>query len=238
MDPFKILGIDRNASDEEVKRAYRAKASKYHPDAGGDAWVFQQVQEAYESILGERSSKASGQNAATRQTSSASSHERKSQPQSSKSRDRQRQSSSQTHSENAQATNRPSEQPTKPNPSPSDPVGSKLVGGTWNIFFKELPLQNETNVFILVNVIDIFVTYVILRFGGQEVNPIANFFIRHWNVPGMIAFKMTVVAFVTILVQIIARRNALLASRVLNLGTVVVTLVILYSMNLVLRKIL
>ncbi len=52
MDPYKILGIDSNASIEEIRRAYRDKAKKYHPDRGGDAWAFQQVQQAYEMLTG------------------------------------------------------------------------------------------------------------------------------------------------------------------------------------------
>ncbi len=31
-DPYKVLGIDRQATDEEVKKAYRELAKKYHPD--------------------------------------------------------------------------------------------------------------------------------------------------------------------------------------------------------------
>ena len=31
-DPYKILGIDRNASQEDIKRVYRVLAGKYHPD--------------------------------------------------------------------------------------------------------------------------------------------------------------------------------------------------------------
>ena len=31
-DPYQVLGISENASDEEVKRAYRELARKYHPD--------------------------------------------------------------------------------------------------------------------------------------------------------------------------------------------------------------
>lgn len=52
MDPYKILGIDEGATPQEVSRAYRKMAAKYHPDVGGDAWVFQEVNQAYAILTG------------------------------------------------------------------------------------------------------------------------------------------------------------------------------------------
>lgn len=47
MDYYTVLGIEKTASTEDIKKAYRKLASKNHPDKGGDKEKFQQIQEAY-----------------------------------------------------------------------------------------------------------------------------------------------------------------------------------------------
>lgn len=62
-DPYSVLGVPRGASDEEIKKAYRALSRKYHPDANINnpdkdkaEEMFKQVQQAYNQIMKEKES--------------------------------------------------------------------------------------------------------------------------------------------------------------------------------------
>jgi molecular chaperone DnaJ len=60
-DYYDVLGVDKNASDADVKKAYRKKAMKYHPDRNPDDKSaedkFKEANEAYE-VLGDAEKKS------------------------------------------------------------------------------------------------------------------------------------------------------------------------------------
>ncbi len=60
-DPYQVLGVTRTASDEEIKKAYRALSRRYHPDANVNnpnkaaaEEKFKEVQQAYDAIMKEK----------------------------------------------------------------------------------------------------------------------------------------------------------------------------------------
>lgn len=61
MDPYKVLGVSPNATDQQVKEAYRELAKKYHPDAYADnpladlaSEKMKEINEAYDTIMNMR----------------------------------------------------------------------------------------------------------------------------------------------------------------------------------------
>ena len=57
-DPYTVLGVSRNATEEEIKKAYKTLSRKYHPDANINnpnkdqaEEMFKEIQQAYQQIM-------------------------------------------------------------------------------------------------------------------------------------------------------------------------------------------
>lgn len=213
MDPHKVLGIPPGASAQEIKRAYHAMAAKYHPDHGGDAWIFEQVRAAYEQLT-----QIPG--GANRQNSKPTSE-----------------------SQRSGAKNPQHEQKTTdPNfvtPGQSgfdDSVKQTSTGksnATSHFLVRQLPLQTETSWFILINVLDLVLTNILLQRNAIEANPLANMVFVYYGFVGMIVFKLASVLFVCLAAQIIATKSVSKAKWLLWFGCAVVGAVLIYSCRLI-----
>ncbi len=202
-NPYKILGVTPDASQEKIKAAYRAAAAKHHPDSGGDAWAFQQVQDAFLALSGEDRPPVDMEDFARQSQIVESRFYR---------------------TEDGQSLER------KETTLPALESARQSMG----LFFrsayqKQLPLQSETSYFILANILDFFLTYLLLVNGGIEANPIANWIYQRWAFGGMLVFKLASVTFICLLAQYIALRSRSHARFVLLAGTVIVAMVVGYS---------
>ena len=102
---------------------------------------------------------------------------------------------------------------------------------------RSLPLEHETSQFILLSFLDFLMTAMVLRQGGGfEANPVARFFLCRWGLRGMIAFKFSFVAFICVLAQIVGWKRPGTGRAVLNTGTALVAVVVIYGVLLLVRR--
>ena len=54
MDYYSILGVSKNASEQDIRKAYKKQSMKHHPDRGGDEEQFKKINEAYQTLSNPR----------------------------------------------------------------------------------------------------------------------------------------------------------------------------------------
>lgn len=228
-----------HATDEEIHRAFRKLASTHHPDLGGDKDEFQRILNAYEQLLLLREKAAQeerhyGAAAIARQRNDELRKEKLRKAAAAK-------AESQT-SEDA----RQSEVDRRGAPAPNQQQHAQAARAAaaaerqrrymQSFMTRKLPLQNATTMFIFINTLDIFMTYVLISLGAIEANPIANYFFAKFNFNGLIFFKLVIVAGVCVIAQIIAASSIRKGKDLLNFGSLLVGSVVAYSCWLLVDK--
>ncbi len=102
-----------------------------------------------------------------------------------------------------------------------------------------LLLSRESGAALAVSVLDVLMTYVLLRQGFHfyESNPLARWFFVRWNMAGMVGFKFLLIALAIAVSEFVERRRPNLGRKVLGLGTVAATGVVAYSLFLLYRHV-
>ncbi len=112
----------------------------------------------------------------------------------------------------------------------------------WSALLRRWQLiENHAAWFVLANFLDCAMTFLLMRYGGQrglfyvEGNRIPAYFFNHWGWKGLFGFKFAVVSFVCLIALAISLKRPQTAHGLLNIGTLLVTVVVLYSMWLYVR---
>ncbi|MBT4863707.1 MAG: hypothetical protein HON53_01120 [Planctomycetaceae bacterium] len=99
-------------------------------------------------------------------------------------------------------------------------------------------LSGEVLLFLCFSIADVVLTFKLLHHGGHvESNPVAKFFIDSWGPKGMVYFKFVMVAFVFLIVQIIAHKRVETARKLLSFAILAVGAVVAYSAVLYMRAV-
>lgn len=232
MDPYKVLGISADASEQEVKKAYLSMAAKYHPDHGGDAWVFEQIRAAYEQLAQPSMDAHSSQKKPTAESASyrASRSGRRPPKNESKTNGGHHATPGQTGFPDSAQIDQNENVRT---PSPKLQATQAEASQRRHFLLRQLPLQTETSWFILINVLDLVLTNILLQRNAIEANPLANMVFVYYGFVGMIVFKLASVLFVCLTAQIIATKSLSKAKWLLWFGSAVVGAVLIYSCRLI-----
>jgi hypothetical protein len=120
---------------------------------------------------------------------------------------------------------------------------SSTTRSPFSLLFDGLPLEGETGLFIAASTLDVMMTYFLINHATVasnllivESNPVARYFMDSWGFPGVIYFKFGLVAFVSLICQVIARSKVDVARRVLYFATALVASVVVYSALLLVQS--
>lgn len=105
-------------------------------------------------------------------------------------------------------------------------------------FFQRAMLYPDIYVwYIFFASLDIMLTWVVLHFGGSEVNPLADWVLQRGGLRGMVAFKFGLVLFVIAICEIVGQRNSRAGRRLAQWAVVITAFPVAWALWLLLRDV-
>jgi Domain of unknown function (DUF5658) len=95
----------------------------------------------------------------------------------------------------------PESQPKAPPPPPPGASADKPVN-PYHVLYPQVYLW-----YVLVSSLDIMFTWVLLHMGGEEVNVLADYILRRWDLTGLVVFKFMLVSLVICVCEYVGRRR-------------------------------
>lgn len=103
-------------------------------------------------------------------------------------------------------------------------------------------IERDTLCYVAASALDVVMTWLLLTYDGGsdqvgfiESNPVARYFLYGWGIAGLVYFKVATVGLVILVCHVIARKRIDVAHRIMQFATLVVTLVVVYSICLLVR---
>jgi len=87
---------------------------------------------------------------------------------------------------------------------------------------------------LFFSAMDVILTDLVLGFGGEEVNPVANLVIQHWGMIGALLFKLGLVTFVIVMCEVIGRARDRTGRMLARVSVVISAIPVVWSLSLLL----
>jgi len=94
-----------------------------------------------------------------------------------------------------------------------------------NVLLRKLQFPTEYGLFVVVNLLDLFITMLFIRYGGGEANPAARWIMLSFGKTGFVVYKVVLMLVVIGLCEAVAQRRKAMARALIWFGIVALTAV-------------
>ena len=106
---------------------------------------------------------------------------------------------------------------------------SKSKPGQQGVLLRKMQFPTEYGLFVVVNLLDLFITMLFIRFGAREANPAAEWILLSFGKTGFIVYKVVLMLVVIGLCEVVAQKRKTMARALIWFGIVAVAFVAVTS---------